>query len=122
MLRNGNSGLKRGVSRAAHTQYAYIIEVGLGTPSRGWDHSIIVTLSNDNSVADLEGGGRNGRPPPLKFYRLRFFFYPILYQNKAQIARESVKHTESFQCPYGGPYTSAVRDFGFRARDVRARI
>ena len=25
MLRNGNSGLKMGVSRAAHTQYAYII-------------------------------------------------------------------------------------------------
>ena len=24
MLRNGNSGLKMGVSRAAHTQYAYI--------------------------------------------------------------------------------------------------
>ena len=27
MLRNGNSGLKMGVSRAAHTQYAYIMEV-----------------------------------------------------------------------------------------------
>ena len=25
MLRNGNSGLKMGVSRAEHTQYAYII-------------------------------------------------------------------------------------------------
>ena len=24
MLRNGNSGLKMGVSRAAHTQYAYV--------------------------------------------------------------------------------------------------
>ena len=27
MLRNGNSGLKMGVSLAAHTQYAYIMEV-----------------------------------------------------------------------------------------------
>ena len=27
MLRNGNSGLQMGVSRAAHTQYAYIMEV-----------------------------------------------------------------------------------------------
>ena len=32
MLRNGNSGLKMGVSRAAHTQYAYM---GVSTP-REW--------------------------------------------------------------------------------------
>ena len=27
MLRNGNSGLKMGVSRAAHTQYAYLSQI-----------------------------------------------------------------------------------------------
>ena len=32
------------------------------------------------AVAGIEGGA-TGAPPPLKFYWLCFFFYPILYQN-----------------------------------------
>ena len=35
MLRNGNSGLKIGVSLAAHTQYAYIMEVPPPPPPPG---------------------------------------------------------------------------------------
>ena len=41
-----------------------------------------------------------------------------MLKNKTQIVRESIKNPESFQSP---DRTPAVRDFGLRASDVRAR-
>ena len=49
-----------------------------------------------------------------------WFFLQSLSQN-AQIARESIKKNRELPGPLSGPWTPAVRDFGLRARDERAR-
>ena len=71
------------------------------------------------------GGGAAGAPPPPKIGSTMWFFHPILYQtakNKAQRAQESMKKTLELPGSISGPRTPAIREFGLRSRNVRARI
>ena len=65
------------------------------------------------TVADLEG------PILMDFFSSSPFCMRML-KNKAQIARESIKNPRELPGS-SGPWIPAVRDFGLRARDVRAR-
>ena len=44
---------------------------------------------------------------------------PSTFKNKAQIARGSIKNPRELPGAISGPWTLAVRNFGFRAHDVR---
>ena len=73
------------------------------------------------------GGFRGGATgAPLKFDRLFLFcIFPFCIRrlkNKAQIARESIKNPRASRAlKRARALDPAVRDFGLRARDVRAR-
>ena len=79
-------------------------------------------------VADLEevATGAPPPPPPQKKKLSTIFVAPFcirIFKNKAQIARESIKTPKSLILGHlTGPWKPAVREFGLRARDVRARI
>ena len=69
-------------------------------------------------MADLEGDA-TGAPPPQKKKKKKpqFFFYPFnirMFKNKVQIASKTLE----LAGPLSGPWTPAVRDFGFCARNV----
>ena len=65
----------------------------------------------------IQKGAQQAPPPPLKFDRL-WVFFPIpfcirMLQNRAQIARESMKKLLELPGPLSGPWTPAERDSGF---------
>ena len=49
MLRNGNSGLKMGVSRAAHTQYAYIWKYPPPPPHGSFNHQSWINVNSSQA-------------------------------------------------------------------------
>ena len=66
------------------------------------------------SVADPRGAPQ-APPPPLKLNQLWFFnqfFFIRMLENKARIARESIKITLELPGPLSGPWTLAESEFG----------
>ena len=68
-------------------------------------------------------GGATGFPPPKIWSTVCVFSIPFcirMLQNMAQIARESMKKTYSFQGPWAAP-DPRQKGLGFRDRNVRVR-
>ena len=74
------------------------------------------------SVADPEGAQQ--ARATLKLDRLLCVLIPFcirILNDKAQIARESLKTPKASRALISGPWTPGERNFGFRARNVRSR-